>query len=92
VIEALWAGLPLILSDRVGNHPETLLPGENGWLFNPDSLPATRDVLERWIGASTHELDLQGRASARLAEERFRTERVVNVFLDQVLGQNLRVA
>jgi len=92
VIEALWAGLPLILSDRVGNHPEALLPGENGWQFDPDSTGATREILEKWAGTSSQELERLGKTSARIAEERFRTETVLNNFLDQVLSHNLTFA
>ena len=33
-IEALWSGLPLILSSSVGNLPEALIDGENGFSFN----------------------------------------------------------
>ena len=85
VIEALWAGLPLILSDRVGNHPEALLPGENGWLFDPESSGATRDVMKDWAATDSRELERRGKASTRIAEERFRTETVLKNFLDQVL-------
>jgi glycosyltransferase involved in cell wall biosynthesis len=35
VVEALWSGLPLLLSSRVGNHLEMLVEGSNGFLFDP---------------------------------------------------------
>jgi glycosyltransferase involved in cell wall biosynthesis len=35
VIEALWAGLPLIVSKYTGNYPELVQDGENGFIFDP---------------------------------------------------------
>ena len=83
VIEALWAGLPLILSNRVGNQHEALVIGKNGWLFDQQSGDAVREVLEKWTALTETELQLQCRASALIAEKSFRTETVVSNFLDQ---------
>ena len=33
-IEALWAGLPLLVSTHVGNYPEAVRIGENGYVFD----------------------------------------------------------
>jgi glycosyltransferase involved in cell wall biosynthesis len=87
VIEALWAGLPLILSDRVGNHLEALKAGKNGWIFDAESESAMREAVEQWAVSSDQELALYGEASIKIAEEQFRTEMVVNNFLNQVLPQ-----
>lgn len=35
VVEALHSGLPLLTSDRVGNRPEAIRPGVNGWFAQP---------------------------------------------------------
>jgi len=35
LIEACKIGLPLLVSDRCGNHHECLVVGENGYLFDP---------------------------------------------------------
>lgn len=32
-IEALWAGLPLLISEHCGNYPEVVQNGENGYVF-----------------------------------------------------------
>ncbi len=87
VIEAVWAGLPLLLSNRVGNWHETMKPGKNGWLFDPESQSDTCAALEAWANTSEHELKLFGLNSANLAAEQFATETVINNFLDQVLPQ-----
>ncbi len=33
-IEALWAGLPLFISNHCGNYPEVVVNGVNGYVFN----------------------------------------------------------
>lgn len=86
VIEALWAGLPLMLSDHVGNHLETLQAGRNGWLFKADAAESACQTLTEWAAASDAELSLFGECSARIAEDEFKTETVINKFLDQILG------
>jgi glycosyltransferase involved in cell wall biosynthesis len=89
VIESLWAGLPLLLSNCVGNWHETLVPRTNGWLFDPESLSDTGDTLTAWATTSHQELQRLGSNSAKIAEKEFATENVVNNFLNQVLSQRL---
>ena len=41
VIEACWCSLPLLVSNHVGNYPETVRAGENGFVMdysNPDEI------------------------------------------------------
>jgi glycosyltransferase involved in cell wall biosynthesis len=47
VNEAAAAGLPLVLSDRVGAAHDLLRPGENGELVPPDDAEAAAAALER---------------------------------------------
>lgn len=85
VIEAAFAGLPLLLSDRVGCHPEALMPGGNGLLFNPYDLESIRQCLEIFLGLGPEGWAEMGDGSLALAEERFSTERVVSAFLEELL-------
>ena len=87
VIEALWAGLPLLLSDRVGNHPEVLVSEGNGWLFNPNCASEIHEVLEKWVATSDQGLKLRSSYSIKIAEERFTTTTIVRQFLSQLLEQ-----
>lgn len=47
VIEALWAGLPLALSQYVGNTPETLQDGKNGFIFDTLLKKSVCDLLTK---------------------------------------------
>jgi glycosyltransferase involved in cell wall biosynthesis len=85
VIEALWAGLPLLLSSRVGNHPECLQPSKNGFLFDPLNPQSLADVMSRWLDLPDEQLANFGEASSRIAHEKFVPHHLVRKFLNQVL-------
>ncbi len=83
VIEACWARMPLLLSDRIGNHPEALRPAENGWLFDPQDPGAVVRAIEQFLSAPEAVLDRMGGISQDIAETNFHSETVVKQFLDQ---------
>ena len=74
VVEALWAGLPLLLSNRVGNHPEALLEGANGWLFDPVEPQSVANALRSWLNAPADTLLRFGAESRQLAVSAFRSD------------------
>lgn len=86
VIEALWAGLPVLISDRCGNWPEAVEQGMNGWIVDPSSPVKMRDNLAQALRMTTEQLADAGAASARLAAERFDTERNVRSFVSSVVS------
>jgi glycosyltransferase involved in cell wall biosynthesis len=88
-IEALWAGLPLLLSLHVGNHPECLQDWENGFLFDPLTPQSVAGAVSRWLNLSAEQLDHFGAVSARIAEQRFAPQHVICNFLDEVLEPSL---
>jgi len=83
VIEACWSGLPLLLSDYVGNHPETLHPGRNGWLFNIEKPESVVRAVQDFLAVSDAELARMGSYSRQIAEADFQSGMVVKRFLDQ---------
>jgi glycosyltransferase involved in cell wall biosynthesis len=50
VVEAAAAGLPLVLSDRVGAAEDLLAPGENGYLVPSGDVAEQADALARLVG------------------------------------------
>jgi glycosyltransferase involved in cell wall biosynthesis len=83
VVEALWAELPLLLSTRVGNVPETLSVGVNGWSFDTQDTLSIQRVVAEWAGRSPLELSVLGRASGQIAR-RFQIHAVIERFLEQL--------
>lgn len=86
VIEAMWAGLPLVLSSRVGNHPECLEESQNGFLFDPLDPEAAASAVSRWLNLAPWEVRLFGERSRALARERFDPDSAIERFLDDLLA------
>lgn len=85
VIEALWAGLPLLVSNACGNWPEAVEQGVNGWVVDPMSQPQLRDTFESALRLSPEELARAGAASARIGREKFSTQANVKSFADALM-------
>lgn len=86
VIEAAFARLPLLLSDRIGCHPEALVPGRNGALFDPYNASSLASCIEHFLQAGQSGWGAMGAASLQVAEERFATIPVLARFVSQLLA------
>jgi glycosyltransferase involved in cell wall biosynthesis len=84
-IEAALAGLPLLLSKNVGNHPELLQDGVNGWLFDPSKPETIAEILHKFISASRADLQQMGEISTVIGTNRFSTEKLVSNFLGSII-------
>lgn len=77
-IEALWAGLPLFISEHCGNFPEVVENGTNGFVFSYSNLDSASTMLTNVL--STYES--MGQKSALKAIEQYNsklvTERIIN--------------
>jgi len=85
VIEALWAAIPLLISNRCGNWPEAIEQGVNGWVVDPTSQTELRQVFEQVLRLTPEELARAGTASARIARQNFSTQVNVASFVDCVM-------
>ena len=88
VIEALWGELPLLLSSRVGNHPECLVSEQNGFLFDPFAPESIAGAVSQWLSLSPEELDQFGKRSLGIATREFSPEATIREFLDEVLANS----
>ncbi|MGQ0562382.1 MAG: glycosyltransferase family 4 protein, partial [Gemmatimonadota bacterium] len=87
VVEALWAGLPLLISNRCGNWPEAVShTGQNGWVVDPGSVTSMRTAFAELVSANDEQRAAMGTASREMALTRFSTERCVREFVDQLEG------
>lgn len=85
VIEALWAGLPLLLSSRVGSHPECLRDNKNGFLFDPCAPQSIGTAVSHWLALSPAQLKNFGEYSLQIARNSFDPDKVVSTFLNELL-------
>lgn len=88
VVEAAHCGLPLLLSNRLGNFSEALDGGANGWGFDPLDAESVNGAVREAFGVSSDELKLMGARSREIAEKTWNSSRCVSEFLDS-LGVNM---
>ena len=84
-VEALWAGLPLLLSNRVGAVPEVLRPDKNGWLIDPEQPEQIYQIFSKIVAGGTDQLRRMGQESQALAEKNFNSEHAAKQFVDDLL-------
>lgn len=84
VIEALWAGLPLILSKYVGNNPEVLLDGKNGILFDTCSEESVSKALTIVQNVDSKWLRNAQEISRHIASEHFDMENEIRKLLVEI--------
>ena len=84
VIEALWSGLPLALSSYVGNLPETLSCGVNGWEFDTLSQKSVIDALIRIKQSNEAWRLMAQKTSIKIAQENFDIRSQSQRFIDNI--------
>lgn len=83
-IEALWSGKPLLVSNHVGNYPEVIREGENGYVFSYESEMDAIHKIERFINMSPMwEINAQ-RISTSIAQEVYSSEKAVCRMIDEI--------
>lgn len=85
-VEALYSGLPLVLSDRVGNHPEVLQIGMNGWLFDATKADEVVRIGTNLAAISVDDLRRMGECSSHIFASRFSTMACARRALDQIFS------
>ena len=85
VVEAMHAGLPVLISDRLGNYPEALDAGVNGWGCDPTSSRSIEQGCRAAFGAHPTQLEKMGRESERMANRMWASRKVVAQFVERVL-------
>lgn len=80
-IEALWAGLPLFISENCGNYPEVVKEGKNGYVFNYENIGIALVKLEKLINAKNEWRKNARIVSHQIAVEKYSTRKVVESLL-----------
>jgi glycosyltransferase involved in cell wall biosynthesis len=86
VIEALWAGLPVMISSHCGNYPEAVTSGLNGWVVDPLDRKSLRAAYADAASAPAARLLFMGAASARIARQRFAATPALRAFADALIA------
>ena len=80
VVEALSVGLPLLISNRCGNHYEALIDGVNGYLFDPENGIEIKNAFEKLIESRKNWAEM-GRKSRQIFKEKFEETKVLKRFI-----------
>lgn len=83
-IEALWSGLPLLISNHCGNYPEVVKQGCNGYVFSYEDLGNTILTIENLISLPVQRKMELGRCSLVKAETQYNSQKVVNSLLHKI--------
>jgi len=83
VVEAMHSGLPILVSNRIGNLPEALCL--NGWSLDPSNRLDVQTKVKEALSAPSEELRRLGDQSRTNAERHWASRPAVERFLDSVL-------
>lgn len=84
-IEALWAGLPLFVSTHVGNYPEAVKEGSNGYVFNYNEEKEAIAKLEKIIQSSSNWKKSASNQSIDLARKYYEKDSTIKKIVRETL-------
>ena len=84
-IEALWCGKPLFVSEYVGNYPEVIKQGENGYMYRYSDEQEAVKLLDEFVSAPDAWKKKASEISLQIATEDFDLERVSRRLLVEIL-------
>ncbi|SEM12256.1 Glycosyltransferase involved in cell wall bisynthesis [Chryseobacterium taichungense] len=80
IVEAISSGLPVFVSDRCGNHFETVSEGKNGYIFDPSNHAEIKEKFNMLMDREEYWKEFS-EISLQLAEENFNPEIVIKKFI-----------
>ncbi len=93
VNEAMNAGKPVIVSDRVGAGPDLIDDGVNGFVYPARDVAALAARLRQLIDSTEHRIAMGARALERIARLDFAADRDgLLAALDSIVGKKARAA
>jgi len=86
LVEGCCAKMPILASNRCGNHFETVDEGKNGYTFNPDNHQDVRNAFEKML-ERRKEWPAMGEHSRKLFEQNFKQDFVLKHFISELTKQ-----
>lgn len=85
-IEALWCGLPLLVSTHVGNNPEVIITGDNGYVFNYSNADEAISIIKNIIASSQEWRDKAKRKSLEIADTIYNPKNVIDRSINELIN------
>ncbi|KPH13681.1 glycosyltransferase family 4 protein [Chryseobacterium sp. ERMR1:04] len=80
IVEAISSGLPVFVSNRCGNHFETVTEGKNGYVFDPSNHVEIRDKFNILMNRK-EDWKVFSEVSLQLAEQNFNPDIILRRFV-----------
>jgi len=80
IVEAIHSGLPVLISERCGNHFETVEEGENGYIFDPLDHEETKSKFEKLL-ENRYLWNKFSEKSCRIANKNFNPQNSLRNFI-----------
>ena len=82
-IEALWCGKAMLVSKHVGNYPEVICEGINGYTFSYDSENDALEKFESFLDKDEEWYSGACKKSIEIAEEKFELQKsTINILTE----------
>ena len=87
-IEALWCGLPLLVSTHVGNYPEVVKSEHNGYVFNYSKPETAISTINKLLDSTAEWKESARDCSLQIASQYYDPEKVVKRLVDDLMREN----
>jgi glycosyltransferase involved in cell wall biosynthesis len=86
LVEASYMQLPLLISNRCGNHYEIIQHGVNGFLFDPINADEIREYFSKLLRMTFFDLEKMGNMAHRSVEDKYDNAKVLGNFINELSG------
>lgn len=84
-VEALWSKLPLLVSEHVGNNPEVVENGVNGFVFSYTNKDESIHLIEQFIDADDEWMENAKEVSYKIANKSYCSERETQRIIQEII-------
>lgn len=78
IIEACWCKKTLLVSEHVGNYPEAIIEGENGYVFSYSDTDKAKEIINNYFNQSDDWYTSAGEKSYKIANEMYDEYKIVH--------------
>lgn len=86
-IEALWCGLPMLVSSHVGNYPEAIKQGFNGYVFDYAKHDEAIEIITKFLSSDIQWQKTASDQSLKIAQEYYDPNKVVIRLIDDMIAE-----
>jgi glycosyltransferase involved in cell wall biosynthesis len=84
-IEAIWAELPLLVSEHVGNYPEVIIHNKNGYVFSYNKPEEAISLIDKMIKADMAWVRNARQVSYSIANDKYCADKAVKNLVYEML-------